>query len=213
MKTNDLINVLSTNVEPVSRGQVARTISLALFAGAAAAFIAMFFGLGVRSNLEAPNALTHLALKLVFTLALVLLTSLGLMRLVRPGGERAMPLALAALPLVVFMVLAALSLAATPRAHWERAVVGDRWLECLLSIPIIAIVPFAVVVWAVRKMAPTDLTRTGALAGLVAGSISATAYALHCTDDSLPFVALWYGATIALCTLAGAALGPRLLRW
>jgi len=213
MKTNDLIDFLSTNVEPVRRGQVTRTISVALLVGAAAAFTAMFFALGVRSNLETPNALTHLALKLVFTLALVLLTSLGLLRLVRPGGERTTPVALAALPLVVIMLLAALSLGATPRAHWERTIVGDRLLECILSIPIIAIVPFVVVIWAVRRMAPTDLTRTGALAGLVAGGISATAYALHCTDDSLPFVAIWYGATILLCTLVGAALGPRLLRW
>lgn len=38
------------------------------------------------------------------------------------------------------------------------------------------------------------------------------AYALHCTEDSLPFVAVWCGGTIALCALAGAALGPRLLR-
>jgi hypothetical protein len=62
-------------------------------------------------------------------------------------------------------------------------------------------------------MAPTDLRRTGACAGLVAGSISAAGYALHCVDDSMPFVAFWYGGTIALCTLAGAMLGPRLLRW
>jgi hypothetical protein len=92
-------------------------------------------------------------------------------------------------------------------------VIGDQWLECLLSIPIIAIVPFAAVVWAVRRTAPTDLVRAGALAGLVAGGVSAAGYALHCTDDSLPFVALWYGGTIALCTFAGAMLGPRLLRW
>jgi len=69
------------------------------------------------------------------------------------------------------------------------------------------------VIWAVRQMAPTDLVRAGALAGMVAGAVSAVAYAFHCTDDSLPFVALWYGGTIALCTLAGATLGPRLLRW
>jgi len=43
--------------------------------------------------------------------------------------------------------------------------------------------------------------------------MSATGYALHCVDDTVPFVALWYGGTIALCTVAGAALGPRLLRW
>jgi len=33
------------------------------------------------------------------------------------------------------------------------------------------------------------------------------AYALHCTDDSLPFVAVWYGGTIVLCSLAGASIG------
>jgi hypothetical protein len=46
-----------------------------------------------------------------------------------------------------------------------------------------------------------------------AGAVSATGYALHCVDDSLPFVALWYGGTIAICTLAGALVGPRLRRW
>ncbi len=92
-------------------------------------------------------------------------------------------------------------------------ILGDEWLECLLSIPIIAILPFAVVIFAVRRAAPTNLVRTGAVAGLIAGGVSTVAYALHCTDDSLPFVAVWYGATIVLCTLAGAALGPRLLRW
>jgi hypothetical protein len=83
-----------------------------------------------------------------------------------------------------------------------------------VSIPIIGVVPFAVLVWAVRRFAaPTDLVRTGALVGLAAGGISAMGYALHCMDDSVPFVALWYGGTIAFCTLAGALLGPRLLRW
>lgn len=43
--------------------------------------------------------------------------------------------------------------------------------------------------------------------------MSAIDYTLHCTDDSLPFIAMWYGGTIALCALAGAVLSPRLLRW
>src|SRR5207302_10546283 len=61
--------------------------------------------------------------------------------------------------------------------------VGDRWLECLISIPIIAVVPFAAIIWALRQTAPTDLVRTGALGGLLAGAISAAGYALHCTED------------------------------
>jgi hypothetical protein len=92
-------------------------------------------------------------------------------------------------------------------------IVGDQWLECLISIPIIAIVPFTISMWVVRRAAPTDLARAGAFAGLAAGGMSAMAYALHCTDDSLPFIAVWYGGTIVLCILAGAILGPRLLRW
>src|SRR4029077_20131209 len=97
---------------------------------------------------------------------------------------------------------------------WDRMIVGDQWLECLVSIPIIAIVPFAVSIWAVRRAAPTDLAPPRALAGLIAGGVSAMGYALHCTDDSLPFVAVWYGGTIVLCTLAGAGLGGGpLLGW
>ncbi len=61
--------------------------------------------------------------------------------------------------------------------------------------------------------APTNLVRTGAVAGLIPGGVSAIAYVLHCADDSIPFVAVWYGGTIGLCTLAGAVSGPRLLRW
>jgi hypothetical protein len=81
-------------------------------------------------------------------------------------------------------------------------IVGDQWLQCLVSVPVIAIVPFAISIWAVRRAAPTNLARTGAFAGLIAGGVSAVAYALHCTGDSLPFVAVWYGGTIVLCTLA-----------
>ena len=83
----------------------------------------------------------------------------------------------------------------------------------MISIPLIAVVPFSVIIWAVRQMAPTDLARTGAFAGLVAGCLSATGYALHCADDSVPFFAVWYGGTIALCAYAGWKLGPKLLRW
>jgi hypothetical protein len=117
------------------------------------------------------------------------------------------------MPFLFIVIVAAISLGLAPSSHWDKMVRGDEWLECLLSIPIIAIVPFAISIWAVRRAAPTNLARAGAFAGLAAGGVSAMAYALHCTDDSLPFVAVWYGGTIVLCTLAGAALGPRLLRW
>jgi hypothetical protein len=213
MKTDDLVALLSTNPEPVDRSSVVRTLCVALAAGTIVALGIMLVGLGVRSDLMTAHALIFLAMKLAFAVGIVGLALVYLTRLARPGGERRTPSFLVAMPFLVIVFLAAISLWFAPSSHWNKMIVGDEWLECLLSIPIIAIVPFAIAIWAVRRAAPTNLARTGAFAGLIAGGVSAMAYALHCTDDSLPFVAVWYGGTIVLCTLAGAALGPRLLRW
>jgi hypothetical protein len=213
MKTDDLVALLSNNVEPVDRNAVVRTLSVAIAGAALAALGIAFAGLGFRPDLATAGALVYVAIKSAFAIGVVGLAILYLVRLARPGGERTMSPFVIAVPFLAVVILAAISLWSAPPAHWERMIVGDEWLECLLSIPIIAIVPFAVSIWAVRKAAPTNLVRAGAFAGLVAGGVSAMAYALHCTDDSLPFIALWYGGTIVLCTLAGAALGPRLLRW
>jgi hypothetical protein len=213
MKTDDLVVLLSTNLESADRNSVVRTLGVALAAGMVLAIGIALVGLEVRPDLMTARAVIFLAVKLVFAVGIVGLALAYLTRLARPGGERKIPSFLVALPFLIIMFLAAISLGFAPGSHWDRMIKGDQWLECLVSIPVIAIVPFAISIWAVRRAAPTDLTRTGAFAGLIAGGVSAMAYALHCTDDSLPFVAVWYGGTIVLCTLAGAILGPRLLRW
>jgi hypothetical protein len=213
MKTEDLVAFLSTNLEPVDRSAVVRTLCLAVGGGVIVALAIAFFGLGFRSDFATSRALIFLAVKLAFAIGIVGFAIVYLTRLTRPGGERRISPFLIVAPFLVIVLLAAISLGSAPRSHWSKMIAGDEWLECLLSIPIIAIVPFSASMWAVRKGAPTNLVRAGAFAGLVAGGVSAMAYALHCTDDSLPFIAVWYSGTIVLCTLAGAALGPRLLRW
>ena len=213
MKTDDLIAMLSADVAPVDHRWTTRSLATAVALGAAATLILVIVALGVRAHLTDAGVFVPLLLKIGVLIAVLVPASVYLARVVRPGGERGTPLGLVALPFVGVVLLAAVSLGFAPRAHWDRMVMGDQWVECLVSIPLIAIVPFAVIVWVVRRSAPTDLRRAGALVGLVAGCVSAVGYALHCVDDTVPFVALWYGGTIALCTLAGWALGPRLLRW
>ena len=213
MKTDELVDLLSMNPEPVDRRSVARALYIALAAGSIVSLGIALVGLGIRSDLMTARAFAFLLLKLAFTVGIVSLALVYLTRLARPGGERKTSAVLVAIPFGAIAVLSVISLGFAPSSHWDKMIVGDQWLECLLSIPIIAIVPFAAAIWAVRRAAPTNLARTGAFAGLIAGGVSAVGYALHCTDDSLPFVAVWYGGTIVLCTLAGAALGPRLLRW
>jgi len=212
MKTEELIAMLSTNVEPVDHRSTVRSIGTAVAASAVLVMAAVILALGLRTDLMGASFI-FLLLKVGFLIGILVPASLYLTRLSRPGGERRTSVALIAVPFIALMLLAAVSLTFSPRSHWNHMVVGDQWLECLISIPLIAVAPFAMIIWAVRRAAPTNLARTGAFAGLLAGCLSAAGYALHCADDSAPFVALWYGGTIALCTAAGWKLGPRLLRW
>ncbi|ACE99613.1 hypothetical protein IP86_17230 [Rhodopseudomonas sp. AAP120] len=212
MKTDDLIAMLGTNVEPVRR-PAGRMLTLAITVGALLAACLVLATMGLRPDLVRSASLPYLLLKIGLMILILVPASIFLKRLARPGGEHRVSLALLALPFVAVMVPAIAALWIMPMSHWRTEIVGDGWIECLISIPVIAIVPFAAIVWAVRRMAPTDLVRAGAVAGLVAGCLSALGYALHCTGDSVPFIAVWYGGTVVLCTLAGALLGPRLLRW
>lgn len=213
MKTDRLIDILGTNVEPVDHRRPSRALAAAVAIGALAALGLALVALGIRHDLAHADALSSLGVKLLFAGVVLVLAVVSLNKVMRPGGEGNISLAVIWLPFIAIMLLAVLALALSPSSHWRTMLVGDQWLECLVSIPLIAIVPFALITWAVRQAAPTNLARAGALVGLLAGSISAVGYAFHCTDDSMPFVALWYAGTIALCTLAGVKLGPRLLRW
>jgi hypothetical protein len=213
MRTEDLISMLSTNVEPVDHRRIVRNVCLAVVAGAVAAVAMVCLVFGPRTDLTTLASFVPPLLKVAFTLIILFPASIYLIRLARPGGEQKSSVALVVLPFVGVMLLVAISLQFASSSHWKGKIFGDEWLECAISIPLIAVVPFSVLVWTVRQMAPTNLSRTGAFVGLIAGCLSATGYALHCADDTVPFFALWYGGTIALCTFAGWKLGPRLLRW
>jgi hypothetical protein len=216
MKTDELIGFLSTNIdqELPARRRAGRGILLAGLVSAALVVAIVSLLLGLRSDLIDRENLPFLVLKTGFALSVALIAIWYLARAARPGGEKQFSWALASLPFAGITTLGIAHLSMAPTSHWQGLLLGDLWLECLIAIPLLATVPFAAMIWIVKKTsAPTNLVQAGALAGLAAGAVSAMGYALHCVDDTVPFVALWYGGTIALCTLAGALLGPRLLRW
>jgi hypothetical protein len=81
-------------------------------------------------------------------------------------------------------------------------------LIALLSLPILAALFIAL-----RSLAPTRLRAAGAAAGALAGGVAAAAYALHCNEMALPFLAIWYVLGMAVPAVLGALLAPRWLRW
>ncbi len=213
MKTDQLIDMLSTNVEPVKSGQVWKPLIWALAIGGAASFCVMLATVGLRTDAAGGIHVGFLALKLLFMLSVIGTGTALLMKLIRPGQEARKLFRFLFLPFLVAGFVGIVALALQPSSAWDRMILGTEWVSCLFCIPLFAIVPFALLIWALRKGAPTNLERTGAIAGLVAGALGATAYAFHCPDDSLPFIAIWYGAMVFLCAWIGARLGPWLLRW
>jgi hypothetical protein len=213
MKTDQLIDMLSTNVEPVKSGQGWKPLVWALAIGGAASFCVMLATVGLRTEASGVSHLGSLALKVLFMLSLIGTGTALLIKLIRPGQDGRKLFRFIFLPFLAVGFTGIVALALEPSAAWDRMILGTEWVTCLFCVPLFAVIPFALLIWALRKGAPTNLKRTGAIAGLVAGALGATAYAFHCPDDSLPFMALWYGAMVLFCAWIGARLGPRLLRW
>lgn len=213
MKTDQLIDMLGTNIEPVKDGQLRNTLLLALAVGAIAAVCLMLLTFGAPGKAFSREYFGLTVLALASTLSLAVAGARLLIRAARPGEPGQKPLMLIGLLFVTVLSATLVSLALAHPAGWSEMVFGPQWLTCLVCIPLFSIVPFASLIWALRNEAPTGLRWTGAVAGLVAGALGAAAFAVHHPGDSIPFFFLWFGGPIALCSLVGAMLGPRLLRW
>jgi hypothetical protein len=213
MKTDDLINMLGTNLEPVKGGQLRNTFLIALAVGGVAAFCLMLAVLGPPAGALGVAYFGPKVVALTFTLGLVAAGASFLVGAARPVEPGRRPLVIVGL---LFLALVSAGIAALLLAHptaWGGMVFGPQWAACLFCIPLFSIAPFASLIWALRQGAPTNLVLTGATVGLVAGALGAAIFAFQHPGGSIPFIALWYGGPIVLCALAGAILGPRLLRW
>ena len=216
MNTYRLIDILSANLEPARHGQFGRTLSVAMVTGATAAFGLMLATVGPRPDLHSTAHLEWLAVKLLFALSVIGTGAPLLLRSPRPGLENATNWVLVLFPLFAAIAVALATLLLSRPQAWRGMLLGANTVSsahCLLCIEFFAAIPLAALIWVLRKGAPTRLKLCGAISGIVAGGIGAAAYALSCMSDTIPFIAVWYGAAIVLCAVIGGQLGPRLLRW
>jgi hypothetical protein len=224
MKTEDFIEMLATNLEPVRGGQLRKTLFIAMAVAVVAAGASCFTwcmltmpAMPIIPTMPA-DAMSwwHFcltAIALVFTLGLAAVGARVLFRSARPGLSARRPLILMGMLFLVMVSAAIVALAIIDPAARSTMILGGQGGTCLICIPMFAVIPFVAFIWALRKGAPTHLAFAGAIAGLVAGALGAAAVVVNQTADSLPLIALWYGAPVALCALIGGILGPRLLRW
>jgi len=96
---------------------------------------------------------------------------------------------------------------------WPSRAMGVNGVMCVASILFLSLLPLTATIYALRQGAPTSPAVMGAVGGLLAGSLGATVFAMHCTNDSPLFVAIWYALAIGLMSIFGLLVGKRALRW
>ena len=213
MKTDELIDLLAYNAAPVSHHSIEQRFALAALAGLAVAVLLMLALFGLRPNLAQTVALPMFWGKVMFAAALVAAGVALLRRLARPGLGLGHTLAMLALPPLAVWMLALVVLGQAAPGERLPLVFGSTWRTCPFNIAALAAPALFALLWALRGAAPTRPALAGAGAGLLAGALAVLAYALHCPEMAAPFLAVWYVVGMAIPTVAGALLGPRLLRW
>ena len=213
MKTDELIGLLAEGAGAVEPNAVARRYATALGWGAFGATLLMALVLGARPDLREAVLLPMFWIKLAFPVSLLVVGVAVAARLARPGMRLGrLPVALIA-PLAVVWSMAAIELALAVPSDRVQLVFGSSWRECPFNITLLSMPAFIAVFWAMRRLAPTQLVRAGAVSGLAAGALGASVYALHCTEMAATFLGLWYVIGMLIPAGVGALLGPRLLRW
>lgn len=212
MKTENFISALAADNAPQAIAP-RRLLWVAVGAAAIAACTAFFVLLGPRPDFMQAIGTVRFVFKFVVSLALAASAFIALRRAMRPEmGAKPLHAVLLIAP-ALLAVAVILEMLAVPTADWAARWIGHNWLYCMTFIPILSLVPLAVLIVALRSGASTTPVRTGAVAGLLAGGLGAVFYAAHCPDDSPFFVATWYTIAVAAVTALGAFAGSRFLRW
>lgn len=213
MKTNDLIDMLATGPVAAAPNAVRYRYAVALAWGAFGAVLLMMLGLGVRPDLAYAATLPLFWFKVAFVLSLTILAVPICSRLARPGAAlKGLPLMVGA-PILIVWIVAAIVLRDAAPGQRLPLLLGATWDSCPFLIALLSVPAFVAVMWATKGLAPTRLRQAGAAAGLLAGSLGALVYCLHCPEIEAPFIGTWYLLGISIPALAGCLLGPRLLRW
>ena len=213
MKTEELVALLARDATPVKRAALPMRLVLLALVGAVVAFAIMVPWLGIRPDLaEAVTGPTYW-MKTLYTLGVGVAGFALAERLSRPGAKGRIGWALAGFFAIAITAIAVSQLMSTPPDQLRAALMGSSWDQCPWRILVLSLPGLAVILWTMRRFAPTRPALAGAAAGLLAGGLAATVYGLHCQEIAAPFVALWYSLGMILSAIVGALVGSRLLRW
>lgn len=213
MKTDDLIQALSTDLPPASSRRLDQRLLLCLIPAGVLVLVAVGLCLGFRPDLLTAMRGPTFWAKAAYTAVMTAAGFWLLARLGRPGARVRAPLVLLGLALAMVAGLAMFELFTMPMPERMPAVMGDSARGCAPIIAILSALAAPVVFWAARAFAPTRPMLAGAAAGLLTGGLATTLYGLHCPEHTAAFVAVWYTLGMMLAVVGGAVIGRFAFRW
>jgi hypothetical protein len=215
MRTDELISVLAGAAAPVPSGRAQRRLLLACLIGLAGAVFLVFGAhlLPAKHDFAQQIRTAPFWMKPAYAAWFAVGAFMLVDRMGRPGAKPTTGRLVLIGALVAIAGLAAINLATTAPDLRMHALMGRSARFCPIAIMVSAIPALVAVMIALRDMAPTRLTRAGLAAGLLAGGVGASVYALWCRETTAAFVAVWYTLGIVAVGGVGALLGPLVLRW
>jgi hypothetical protein len=212
MRTDDLIGAIAQD-STFRRSSVAMGMTGALAAGGLVAGMLFVHTLGIRPDIANALHTWRFPTKVLIALLCFAAALWASVQLARPDADRRKALFMLTLPIALLAVATGWELVQSPPAAWSARAIGSNSRICMVSIVEMSVAPLGALLVALRAGAPNSPALAGAAAGLTAGGLGATLYAIHCFDDSPLFVALWYLPAVVLVALVGSGVGYRLLRW
>ena len=214
MRTDELINTLVADhaVQPRPK-PVGHGLVMAIIGGLAISGALFALTLGVRPDIVSALSTWRFDLKLSANLVLVIAATWVALRLSSPITKPLSAMRPLLVPALLLLAAAMYELVTVPASAWPSRAMGVNGVMCLASIIFLSVLPLTATIYALRQGAPTSPTLMGAVGGLLAGALGATVFALHCTNDSPLFVAIWYTLAIGLTAIVGLLVGQYVLRW
>jgi len=207
--TDDLISGLAAQagVEPHrSAAAFRRALLVTALLSLAVALGANWAGFGLRPDFAAMVLRAPFLFKVGGAAVLAAGAFLLVRRAALPAGG---PLAWSLLAPGISLFLLRAALDPVGPARPKGTVTGN----CTVEIALLSLPALWLILRALRTAAPTRPAATGALAGLLAGTMGVAAHAMVCGNDNGASVAFWYGLGLIIVTGLGALIGRRVLRW
>ena len=214
MRTDELINTLVADhaVQPRPK-PVGRGLAMAIIGGLAISGALFALTLGVRHDIVSVLGTWQFDLKLSVNLVLVIAAAWVALRLSSPTTTPLSAMRALLVPALLLLAAVVYELLTVPASAWPSRAMGVNGVMCLASIIFLSVLPLAATIYGLRQGAPMSPALAGAAAGLLAGALGATVFAMHCTNDSPLFVAIWYLLAIGLMSMFGLVVGRHALRW